>query len=130
MPLKPLKIKPRLNARVAEIKSLQPLYSAARIANLSLDLAKGINIRIPELEPFIFKDHWAAYEYVRSVVKKPLPEAEPIILDDPWTAFHYAVNIKKKRWPAAEQVLKDNQLDSKNFESFWNKYKEKFNIKD
>ena len=125
MPLKPLKIKPRLNAKIAEIKSLQHRYSAAQFARMSFELANSIKIRIPELEPFIFKDVWAAYEYVISIVKKPLLEAEPIILDDPWTAFHYAVKIKKERWPAAEQVLKDNQL-----EGFWNKYKEIFNIKD
>jgi hypothetical protein len=125
MPLKPLKIKPRLNAKIAEIKSLQHRYSAAQFARMSFELANGIKIRIPELEPFIFKEVWAAYEYVISIVKKPLLEAEPIILDDPWTAFHYAVKIKKERWPAAEQVLKDNQL-----EGFWNKYKEIFNIKD
>jgi hypothetical protein len=121
MPLKPLKIKPRLNAKIAEIKSLQGYERM----NQGVDLALDLKIRIPELEPFIFLYAGYAYEYIKKVVKKPLPEAEPIILKDPYFAYLYAVNIKKKRWPAAEQSLKDYHL-----ESVWSKYKEKFNIKD
>ena len=125
MPLKPLKTKPRLNAKIAEIKSLQHRYSAAQFARMTFEFANGIKIRIPELEPFIFLYAGYAYEYIKKVVKKPLPEAEPIILKDPNFAYLYAVYIKKKRWPAAEQLLKDYQL-----KIHWSKYKEKFNIKD
>ena len=108
MPLKPLKTKQRLKAKIAEIKSSQHGYNTIPLAKRYAALAKSIKIRIPELEPFIMKDASAAVNYANEILKQPWPEAEPYILKSYKDAIEYTMLVKQKKWPELEKIIDGN----------------------
>lgn len=107
MPLKPIKIKQRLDKIKMEPKR------ALRAAN---NLIKG---RWKEAEPFIMKDASAATDYATFVIKGAWKDAEPYIMKDANYAVLYAINVLHDRWLEGEPHIKKNSRAWKDYKNYF-----------
>lgn len=85
MPLKPLKLKPRLD----KIKKNPKL-----IFNYAHKIMKQ---RWPEAEPYIIKDPFWASHYAQHVIQGRWPEAEPTIKRDALAYYLYSQFLRNKK---------------------------------
>lgn len=93
MPLKPLKIKKRL-----DIVKSDPWSAAKYITKFRM--------RVPAWEKYIIKDPKAALHYAKySMPGKKWPELEKLIIHDPVLIFDYTKNALGYRWEEAEPNL-------------------------
>ena len=128
MPLKPIKIKSRIESLVQDIKQADyefGAYDAYMLAQRLVPLFKNnkkAKKYITDLENVIKEDPQVAFVYATNILKQPWPEAEPYIMKEPIEAYRYAKEILKRRWPEAEPIIKQDR------ESY-NYYKKHFNIK-
>ena len=125
MPLKPIKIKSRIESLIQDIKQADyefGAYDAYMLAQRLRALYKNNKKYMTDLENVIKEDPQVAFLYVLNILKRPWPEAEPYIMKEPIEAYRYAKEILKRRWPEAEPIIKQDR------ESY-NYYKKHFNIK-
>jgi len=107
MPLKPIKIKQRLDRIKMDPKR------ALKAAN---NLIKG---RWQKAEPYIMKDASAATDYATFVIKGAWKEAEPYIMKDANYAVLYAINVLHHRWLEGEPLIKKNSGAWKNYRNYF-----------
>ena len=128
MPLKPIKIKSRIESLIHDIKHADYAFDAYDAYVLAVRLRtlyknnKKAKKYLLELESVIKKEAEVAYLYAANYLKRAWPEAEPYIMKDPFTAYKYARLVLKRRWPEAEPFIYKDKVTS-------DFYKEYFKIK-
>ena len=116
MPLKPIKIKSRIESLIQDIKqadyafdTFDAYYLALRLNDLYKN-NKKVKKYLLELEKVITKEPESAYLYASNILNRAWPEAEPYIMKDPFLAYKYARLVLKKRWPEAEPTIKQKEV--------------------
>ena len=124
MPLKPIKIKSRIESLIQDIKqadyafdTFDAYYLALRLNDLYKN-NKKVKTYLLELEKVIMKEPELAYLYASNILNRAWPEAEPYIMKVPFTAYKYARQVLKRRWPEAEPTIKKDKVTSE----FYNNY--------
>lgn len=124
MPLKPIKIKYRIESLIQDIKqadyafdTFDAYYLALRLKDLYKN-NKNIKKYLLELEKVIMKEPELAYLYASNILNRAWPEAEPYIMKVPFTAYKYARQVLKRRWPEAEPSINRDKVTSE----FYNNY--------
>ena len=125
MPLKPIKIKSRIESLVQDIKQEDYAFSAFDAYKLALKLRalyknnKKAKKYLLEIENVMKKEPEIAYLYASNILKRAWPEAEPYILRDPFIAYKYARRVLKRRWHEAEPVIKQDRVTYDYYRDFF-----------
>lgn len=125
MPLKPIKIKSRIESLVQDIKQADYAFSAFDAYKLALRLRalyknnKKAKKYLQVLENVIKIEPEVAFLYAANYLKRDWPEAEPYILKDPFVAYKYARRVLKRRWPEAEPVIKQDRITYDYYRDFF-----------
>lgn len=125
MPLKPIKIKSRIESLIQDIKQADYAFSAFDAYKLALKLRalyknnKKAKKYLLEIENVMKKEPEIAYLYASNILKRAWPEAEPYILGDPFIAYKYARRVLKRRWPEAEPVIKQDRVTYDYYRDFF-----------
>lgn len=116
MPLKPLKLKERIDRldafekwRLLKRRVPEAEPTIKQDANeAGMYALHRLKHRWPEAEAKIMKGDMAtAYAY--QIIKGRWPEAEPYIMKNPSQAWSYAMNVLKRPWPEAEPYIKKDR---------------------
>lgn len=90
-----------------EFEEMMEVMAKHATSEQAFDIARGLNRKIPQLEPLIAENSICAFAYARDVLKGPFPAGEKAISQDTYISYRYAY-ILKGPFPAGEpEIAKD-----------------------